>query len=33
MAERQAYARIRPVSENAVNAVVKVYNEIKEIEK
>ena len=33
MAERQAYARIRPVSENAVNAVFKVYNEIKEIEK
>ena len=27
------YARIRPVSENAVNAVFKVYNEIKEIEK
>ena len=33
MAERQAYARIRPVSENAVNAVFKVYSEIKEIEK
>ena len=33
MQVRQAYARIRPVSENAVNAVVKVYNEIKEIEK
>ena len=33
MQVRQAYARIRPVSENAVNAVVKVYNEIKKIEK
>ena len=33
MSERQAYARIRPVSENAVNAVYKVHNEIKEIEK
>ena len=33
MAERQAYARIRPVSENAVNAVFKLYGEIKEIEK
>ena len=33
MQVRQAYARIRPVSENAVNAVYKVYNEAKEIEK
>ena len=33
MQVRQAYARIRPVSENAVNAVFKVYTEIKEIEK
>ena len=33
MAVRQAYARIRPVSENAVNAVFKLHNEIKEIEK
>ena len=33
MAERQAYARIRPVSENAVNAVFKVYNEVQKIEK
>ena len=31
MAERQAYARIRPVSENAVNAVFKLHNEINEI--
>ena len=30
---RQAYARIRPVSENAVNAVFKVYNEVQKIEK
>jgi len=33
MQVRQAYARIRPVSENAVNAVFKVYNEVQEIEK
>ena len=33
MQVRQAYARIRPVSENAVNAVYKVYNEVQEIEK
>ena len=33
MAVRQAYARIRPVSENAVNAVFKLHNEVKEIEK
>ena len=33
MQVRQAYARIRPVSENAVNAVYKVYNEVQKIEK
>ena len=33
MQVRQAYARIRPVSENAVNAVYQVQNEIKKIEK
>ena len=33
MQVRQAYARIRPVSENAFNAVFKVYNEVQEIEK
>ena len=33
MQVRQAYARIRPVSENAVSAVFKVYNEVQEIEK
>jgi len=33
MQVRQAYARIRPVSENAVNAVFKVYNEVQKIEK
>ncbi len=32
MSERQAYARIRPVAENAVNAVQKIYSEIKRIE-
>jgi len=31
MSERQAYARIRPVSENAVNAVQKLFTEIKRI--
>ena len=31
MTERQAYARIRSVSENAVNAVIKVNNELKRI--
>jgi len=31
MSERQAYARIRPVSENAVNAVQKIFTEIKRI--
>ena len=33
MQVRHAYARIRPVSENAVNAVFEVHNEVKEIEK
>ena len=33
MNERQAYARIRQVSENAVNAVQKIYNEIKRLSK
>ena len=33
MSERQAYARIRPVSENAVNAVQKIFSEIKRISK
>ena len=33
MAVRQAYARIRPVSENAVNAAFKVFEEVKKIEK
>ena len=32
MKERQAYARIRSVSENAVNSVLKVKNEIGRIE-
>ena len=32
MKERQAYARIRSVSENAVNSVLKVKNEIERIE-
>ena len=31
MSERQAYARIRPVAENAVNAVQKVSRELKRI--
>ena len=31
MSERQAYARIRPVSENAVIAVQKIFTEIKRI--
>ena len=31
MSESQAYARIRPVSENAVNAVQKIFTEIKRI--
>jgi hypothetical protein len=29
MSERQAYACIRPVSENAVNAVQKIFTDIK----
>lgn len=33
MQERHAYARIRPVAERAVEAVVKISNEIKRIEK
>ena len=33
MSERQGYARIRPVSENAVNAVQKIFSEIKRISK
>ena len=33
MSERQAYERIRPVSENAVNAVQKIFSEIKRISK
>ena len=33
MSERQAYARNRPVSENAVNAVQKIFSEIKRISK
>ena len=31
MSERQAYARIRPVSENAVIAIQKIFTEIKRI--
>ena len=31
MSERQAYARIRPVSENAVNAVLRIHDELKRI--
>ena len=31
MSERQAYARIRPVSENAVNAVLRIHDELKSI--
>ena len=33
MAVRQAYARIRPVSENAVNAVLKLHEELRILEK
>ena len=33
MQERQAYARIRPVSERAVEAIVKISNELKRIQK
>jgi len=31
MQERQAYARIRPVAERSVEAVVKISNELKKI--
>ncbi len=31
MSERQAYARIRSVSENAVNAVLRIHDELKRI--
>ena len=31
MSERQAYARIRPVSENAVNAVLRIHDELKRL--
>jgi 6,7-dimethyl-8-ribityllumazine synthase len=33
MAERQAYARIRPVAERAVEASLKIYDELERIEK
>ncbi|MGY5151155.1 MAG: 6,7-dimethyl-8-ribityllumazine synthase [Candidatus Nitrosopumilus sp. bin_6a] len=33
MQERHAYARIRPVAERAVEAVVKIYEELKRIQK
>ena len=33
MQERHAYARIRPVAERAVEAVVKIYDELKRIQK
>jgi len=33
MQERHAYARIRPVAERAVEAVVKIYDEIQRIQK
>ncbi len=33
MQERQAYARIRPVAERAVESIVKVYNELQRIQK
>jgi len=33
MQERHAYARIRPVAERAVEAVVKISNELKRIQK
>ena len=33
MGVRQAYARIRPVSENAVNAVLKLHEELRILEK
>jgi 6,7-dimethyl-8-ribityllumazine synthase len=33
MQEKHAYARIRPVAERAVESVVKIFNELKRIEK
>ena len=33
MQERHAYARIRPVAERAVEAVVKIFNELQRIQK
>ena len=33
MQERQAYARIRPVAEHAVEAVIQITNELKRIQK
>ncbi len=33
MQERQAYARIRPVAERAVESVVKIFNELQRIQK
>jgi 6,7-dimethyl-8-ribityllumazine synthase len=33
MQERHAYARIRPVAERAVEAVVRIFNELKRIQK
>lgn len=33
MQERQAYARIRPVAERAVESIVKIYNELQRIQK
>jgi 6,7-dimethyl-8-ribityllumazine synthase len=33
MQERHAYARIRPVAERAVEAVVKIFNELKKVQK
>jgi len=33
MQERHAYARIRPVSERAVESIVKIYNELQRIQK
>lgn len=33
MQERHAYARIRPVAERAVEAVIKIYEELKRIQK
>ena len=33
MQERQAYARIRPVAERAVESIVKIFNELQRIQK